>query len=76
MIKVEMETPSRTTCSLESALEEMTMRARPNNYRLFQVTGVVTNLIAVVLMVAFKGLTIHKGLFGVIEGSLCTAPQK
>jgi hypothetical protein len=48
------------------------MQARPSGYKIFQVTAVVTNLVAVVLMVGFKGL-IHKGLFGTIEALLLCA---
>lgn len=49
------------------------MQARPNSYRLFQVTGVITSLVAVALMVWFKGLNTHMGVFWTVEGLILSA---
>jgi hypothetical protein len=49
------------------------MQVRPNSYRWFQVTAVVTNLLAVVLILADWGSRNHsREMFGTVEGLFLT----
>jgi hypothetical protein len=50
------------------------MQMQPNSYRWFQVTAVVTNLLALALMLFYRGSWTHrKGMFGAVEAFLLIA---